>query len=347
MWPTAKRKLYILCCLLLVLLLVMGALWTWIGEPAIEPAIAASLGQHGHEVLSFVLFWVGGRPVRVLFLIKCLVFFASLTLLSKIFSRIFQRVLGSDPHFDEHRIYVISKFFTLSIYVGGLLIGARIENISLHTFILVGGTLGVAVGLGMQRAVSNLTAGFFLLVNQPIRIGNFIEFEGRRGFVTQIGTSSSRLRTPDNGTLVLPNSDLVSKQVLNLSSPDKQIRLVLPVAVAYGTDPKAVMTVLTDLASAQTHILADPPPSVILTELGPSAMSFLLRVWTDVPADLSDELRSDLYVRILGSLAENKIATPFPQLDIHLRDNSANDDPQSRRPLTARTRQKERSLEAL
>lgn len=294
--------------------LIFARVW-WDGRHA--PALLDVVGSDARHVLSTTLFYVGGNPVRVLFVLKCILFLCFLNILSRVCRWLIERFFAQDARFDEHRRYVFSRILTVLIYVVGCLIGFRVERISLHTFVLVGGTLGIAIGLGIQRFVGNFIAGLVLLIEQPVRLGDYVEFGNHSGTVVRVGSSNSWIRTPDNALLILPNSDLISREVLNWTARDRKHRIQVAVSVAYGTGIKEVMEILQSLALDHSEVLHDPGPTAIVSELGPNGMTFRLRVWTELPALQLDRLRSDLYLQIVEIFKERGIEMPFPQLDVH------------------------------
>lgn len=268
--------------------------------------------------LGKTLFRVGGRPVRIFFLLKTLLFLIFLNLLSRAADMLLVRLTRHSPRIDQHREYILSKVVTLSIYLIGLLIWVDVEGINLRTFVVLGGALGVGLGLGVQTFVSNLVAGVVLLLEQPIRLGDRIEFGDKAGEVIRVGGRSSWLRTYDHAILIVPNSELLTKQILNWSAGDPKTRVVMAVSVAYRTDVERAMQVLLEVARNHADVLDTPAPGVVLVELAPNAINFNLRVWTLLKADAFMELRSQIWLQILRRFSEEKISIPFPQLDLHV-----------------------------
>jgi small-conductance mechanosensitive channel len=183
--------------------------------------------------------------------------------------------------------------------------------------VILGGTLGVGIGFGLQSLVSNLIAGLILLIEQPIRIGDLIEFGNKAGEVVRIGTRCSWIKTSDNALLVIPNSEFVTKDILNWTASDPKIRVSIPVSVAHGSNVEQVIQVLLKLAAEHVDVLENPAPEVILTELGQSSITLTLRAWTIKGANDFPKLRSDIYLQIVERFKEEKIELPFPQLDLH------------------------------
>ncbi|HEY4977850.1 MAG TPA: mechanosensitive ion channel domain-containing protein [Candidatus Acidoferrum sp.] len=308
-------KMYAAVGVVLCGLIAIGVWW----QRRQFPVILDLLDDDTRSFLTTTLFRIGGQPVRVLFLIKAFLFLIFLNILARLARGSLGLMVGGSARIDKHRQYLLSKAVTLSIYTIGLLIGIQIEGINFTTLAIIGGTLGVGVGFGLQNLVSNFVAGLILLIEQPVRLGDRIEFGGKTGEVIRVGSRSSSIRTYDNAVLIIPNSDFVTKEVLNWTVSDPKIRITIAVPVAYGTSPEDVVANLLKLAGNHPDVMKDPAPDVLLSDLGASAITFSLRVWTISRADSFAKLRSDLYVLILRCFREQKIEMPLPQLDLHVR----------------------------
>ncbi|WP_213807353.1 mechanosensitive ion channel domain-containing protein [Granulicella sp. dw_53] len=298
-------------------LIILSAWW----QRKLLPSLLGLLDEDTRLFLTRTLFYVGGKPVRVWFLIKVFLFLVFLSLLSR-FSRYVIRILiRHNPNFGEHRQYILVRFVSFFIYVAGILIGIHVERISLSTLVILGGALGVGIGFGLQSLVSNLIAGLILLVEQPIHIGDLIEFGNKSGEVVRIGTRCSLIKTSDNALLVIPNSEFVTKDILNWTASDPKIRVSIPVSVAHGSDVEQIVRVLLGLAAEHADVLENPASEVILAELGQSSITLTLRVWTVKGASDFAKLRSDIYFQIVQRFKEVNIELPLPQLEVHWRSN--------------------------
>lgn len=311
---SAAGKLYAAIGGLFFALILLGV---WL-EHRILPSLFILLDDDIQSFISRTLFYVGGQPVRVWFLIKTALYLVFLTLMSRLAEYLIRRITRHNPGFGEHRQYVLSRIVSFFIYVAGILIGIHVERIQLSTLVVVGGTLGVGIGLGLQSLVGNLVAGFTLFVEQPIRIGDMIEFGNKAGEVVRIGTRCSWIKTPENALIIIPNSELMTKDFLNWTLNDPKVRVSVPIAVIQGSDISRVIQVLLGVAKEHVDVLEHPLPEVILIELGQSAISLALRAWTIKGAQDFAKFRSDLYLLIIQRFGENDIVLPFPQLRVDL-----------------------------
>jgi len=169
--------------------------------------------------------------------------------LSGVLGRLTGNLLAASPYIDEQRKQLFLRLLSFSVYTMGFLVGIHVENINLSTLGVMGATLGVGVGFGLQPLVANFVAGIILLVEQPLRIGDKIEFDNRTGEVVRVGLRSSWIRTYNNAIAIIPNSEFTSKQILNWTASDPKVRISVPVSVARGSHPDQVMQTLLQVAA--------------------------------------------------------------------------------------------------
>ncbi|EFK10840.1 transporter, small conductance mechanosensitive ion channel (MscS) family protein [delta proteobacterium NaphS2] len=178
--------------------------------------------------------------------------------------------------------------------------------------------LGIGVGFGLQNIVNNLVSGLILLFERPVRVGDSIEVNGQWAEIKKIGLRATLVQTLDQADVIIPNSDLVSSQVINWTLSNRRVRLIIPVGVAYGSDVSLVMETLVASAGENSKIAVSPSPQVFFLNFGESSLDFELRVWV-LDADNRLAVSSELHQEIDRRFREAKIEISFPQRDLHLR----------------------------
>jgi potassium efflux system protein len=189
---------------------------------------------------------------------------------------------------------------------------------------LILSAFGVGIGFGLQGVVNNFVCGLILLFERPLTEGDIIEVGTEWATIKKIGLRSTTVTTFDEADLIIPNADLINNKVMNWTLTNRQIRLRVPIGVAYGSDVSLTVETILTCAKKQTEVLKAPVPHVLFMDFGDSSLDFELRVWIqDVQRKM--QVRSALYYDIEQQFRELNIVIPFPQRDLHLPgfDNSA------------------------
>lgn len=228
------------------------------------------------------------------------------------------RLMGFGDLDSSLRIVAVRVVKAL-LTVFALLLSLTLVGIDMTALSVFTGALGVGLGLGLQKIASNYVAGFIILLDRSIRIGNPIQTDANTGgVVTKITTRYTVLRSGGGTEFIVPNEVLVSNIVQNQTYSDTRVRLSTAVGVAYGSDLDRVREVLVGVAAAHPRVLPDPAPGVALLRFGESSLDLELGFWIDDPEEGTGNIRSEINFAIWRAFRDAGIDIPFPQREVRL-----------------------------
>lgn len=215
---------------------------------------------------------------------------------------------------------LLSKILDVLLPIIALVAALQIVGFPFATLAIFGGAVGLGIGLGMQRTVSNFFAGFTLIADKSIKPGDVIEIDGAYGWVTQMNARYVSLRTRDGTAYLVPNDRFIEEGVVNWSHDDRVVRLHAPFGVAYSTkDLRGLARKVEETALTIDRVLKTPAPRCNLMEFGDSSVNFDLRFWINDPANGTKNVTSDVMMAVWDLLHEMEIEIPFPQRDLHIK----------------------------
>lgn len=199
----------------------------------------------------------------------------------------------------------------------GILLAISALGVDFTKFALVAGALSLGIGFGLRNVVENFAAGLLLLIERPIKSGDWIIVGGNEGTVRHISVRSTEIETFDRASVIIPNSELISSAVINWTHKNRMARECIKVGVAYGSDTQLVEQVLVRCARDHRDVAIIPPPAAYFLGFGDYALEFELRCFVR-DTDNFLQVRSDLHFAIDAAFRENNITIPFPQQEMHM-----------------------------
>lgn len=204
--------------------------------------------------------------------------------------------------------------FAVSAMVAISTVGIDLSNLA-----IIAGALSVGIGFGLQNVVNNFVSGLILLIERPIKVGDWVVVGSNEGTVKRIRVRATEIETFRRASVIIPNSELLSTSVVNWTHADRLGRAEIQVGVAYGSDVEQVRQILLDVGRANSQVTRWPPPYVMFRDFGDSSLVFELRCYLyDIGQIIS--VSTDLRFAIDKAFRENGIEIPFPQRDLHLKD---------------------------
>src|SRR6056300_2058269 len=273
--------------------------------------VLENIQQWFAEFLSYRIWATDFFKVSVKSLLQVLLLLASARYGFWLLNRIIMRSKAGE-HYDEGRRYTILQISKYIIYTVVIVVALETVGVKVTALLAASTALFVGLGLGLQDAFKDLSAGVIILMERTLSVGDIIQLENQIGKVEAVGLRTTTVRTRDDILIIVPNSKLTNEIVVNLTHSEETTRFSLTVSVAFGSDTEKVAKILYDIAA--NHPQADDieEPLVLLKDFGDSALIFELNFYTK---DLFfvEKIKSDLRFAIDKKFLENQIIIPFPQ----------------------------------
>jgi small-conductance mechanosensitive channel len=216
-------------------------------------------------------------------------------------------------------VNAVQKLVFILLAVVVFITALRLLNIPITALTFLSGAVAIGIGFGAQNIINNFISGWILMSERPVRIGDFVEVADSKGVIENIGNRCTRIRRVDGVHLLVPNSTMLERTVINWTLVDKDIRTTIRVGVAYGSPTHQVEQCLRQAVEENTHIKKTPEPLVIFEDFGDSALVFDVYFWAEVQGERElRQIRSDIRHRVVELLLAAGITIAFPQRDVHL-----------------------------
>ena len=238
--------------------------------------------------------------------------------LSKFLENLFSKRLAK-TQLRPQAIQTLQRVLFYLLIIGVISAALSLLHVPMASFAFLTGAVAIGIGFGAQNIINNFISGWILMAERPIRIGDFIEIDNTYGSVEIIGNRSTRIRRTDGVHLLVPNSQLLERTVVNWTLIDLEVRTTVRVGVAYGSPVVKVAELIMQAVKEQPEVKSEPHPSVVFEDFGDSALIFDAYFWCDVGGEkFLREIRSAIRFRITELFEENGITIAFPQRDVHL-----------------------------
>jgi small-conductance mechanosensitive channel len=254
----------------------------------------------------------------MLLVLKGVVFLTVLLWGANMSSRLIEQRLQKFHTLAPAMQVLTAKLAKVVLLTLAVVIALNAVGIDLTAFAVFSGAIGVGVGFGLQKVVSNLISGVILLLDRSIKPGDVIEIAGTYGWITRLNARFVSVSTRDGIEHLIPNEDLITQRVTNWSYSNDMIRLHVPLGISYQSDLHQAIALCIAAAKTVNRVLETPNPICLLKGFGENAVNLELRFWILDPRNGTANVRSEVMLGIWDSFRDNGVEFPFPQRDIHL-----------------------------
>lgn len=271
-----------------------------IDTEALLQKIYEYLAEYGLKVLGAIIIFLIGRW------------------LAKFLSQWIEKALVK-AHIDKTLAKFIKNLSNILILVCVIMAALAPLGIETAQFAVALGAAGLAIGLALQGSLSNFASGFLLIIFHPFKVGDFIEAAGTKGTVKEIQIFNTIVNTPDNIRVIIPNAKVTDGNILNYTTNGTR-RVDLIIGISYEDDLRTAKSIIERVLASDERVLNEPNPTVAVSELADSSVNFVVRPWVNA-ADYWNTY-FDMTAKIKLALDENGITIPFPQRDVHIKNET-------------------------
>jgi len=271
------------------------------------------------SLLESIAFRIGTRSFTLLGLAQTAVALLVLAAVVRIARRVIAHSIAKTHRLDGAQKVLAQKLAGVALVAAAFFIGIDLLGIDLTALAVFSGAVGLAIGFGLQKTFGNLIAGIILLLDRSIKPGDVISVGDSFGAISKIGVRAVSIVTRDGKEHLIPNENLMTQEVVNWSYSNTDVRVHIPVGVAYNSDLALAQRLMIEAAKTPPRVLNSPPPVVWLKAFGDSAVEHEILVWISDPESGVGNVQSEVLNAVWKLFQERGIEIPFPQSDVHIR----------------------------
>jgi len=256
--------------------------------------------------------------ITVLDAVHALIVLIALLWLTRLILRMLSRQIGQTTSLTPSLQVLFTQLLQIFLPALAVIIALQTIGVDLTTLTVAFGAVGLGIGLGLQRVVSNLVAGLTLLIGKTIKPGDIIEYKNSYGWVTGMGARYVTLRTRDGVEHLIPNDYFLENGVENWSYSDIRLRLHVPVSISYDSDVRKAIALGVDAAKSVKRVIERPEPLCLLKGFGDSTVDLEIRMWIEDPRNGTQNVKSEVLLAVWDRFHDAGIKFPYPQRDVHI-----------------------------
>jgi len=313
----------------LVTLIIRSAFWSRVAFFLVWPIAAldaTGLLDDAIRYLNGVSIPIGetaaGEPLQfsALDVVRVIFIFSALFWVMSVINRFLKSQISAVDELTPSLQALLIKILDVLMPTAAFLIALQMVGFNFTALAIFGGAIGLGIGLGLQRTISNFFAGFTLIADKSIKPGDVVEVGSTFGWVTEMNARYVTIKTRDGKAHLMPNDRFIEEGVINWSHSDRVVRLHAGFGISYNVrDLRAVAAAAQEAALTVQRVLKTPAPRCNLVEFGDNSINFDLRFWINDPANGVANVTSDVMMAVWDGLHDMSIEIPFPQRDIHIK----------------------------
>ncbi len=286
--------------------------WTW--------ATLQILGllETVERLLDSIGFSMGEVRFSLLLFVQGLVILGALISLARFFTATTTTRVKANQDISPSMQVLIVKGVQIAFYGAAFFLGVRALGIDLTGLAVLSGAIGVGLGFGLQKVVSNLVSGVIILLDKSIKPGDVISLGDTFGWINSLGARYVSVVTRDGREYLIPNEDLITGQVVNWSHSNDFVRLDIHFGTAYSDNPHDVRRIAIEAAQSVDRVLTSRAAVCHIVGFGDSSVDYVLRFWISDPTGGLTNIRGNVFLALWDAFAENGISIPFPQREVKL-----------------------------
>lgn len=278
-----------------------------------------ALVEDSIRLLVEMSFSVGSFEVSAWGILAGIIAFAFTLWVGLAISRIIEGRVKTIPKISASLKVLIAKIVRIvSIFIATI-IAVSSMGVDLSALTVLGGAVGLGLGFGLQKVVSNFVSGIILLLDNSVKPGDVIEIDDTYGWINNLRARYASVITRDGTEHLIPNEDLITQRVINWSFTDNLVRHKIPIGVSYKEDPHECIRLVLEATNSIDRVLSNPSPVCLLVGFGDSSVDLELRFWISDPSNGVGNIKSVVLLKVWDTFKENGIEIPFPQRDLHIR----------------------------
>jgi small-conductance mechanosensitive channel len=278
-----------------------------------------SLTDEAASLLDSVGFDFGeGMRLSLLLLVQGFVLVSALLIGARFLSKTTATRIQKNEDISPSMRVLVVKAVQVLLYGAALFVGLNAVGVDLTGLAFLSGAIGVGLGFGLQKVVSNLVSGIIILLDKSIKPGDVISLGDTFGWINTLGARYASVVTRDGKEYLIPNEDLITNQVVNWSHSDAYVRLDIHFGTSYGDDPHKVRQLAIDAAKSVDRVLSIKAPVCHIVGFGDSSVDYVLRFWIEDPTGGLTNIRGNVFLALWDAFHEHGISIPFPQREVRM-----------------------------